>query len=138
MTDQPKTQRSRRRFLADMLFLGGGLTATALIAKTQFPGATPSDGKTPTVASTPEPACTPVENPPELAGEVIAPEAPNPAGGRRAPTQTEHPPDIEGDFVQPQAQPSPPPRPHIKGKVKAPRPNGPYPGEARPVDVSER
>lgn len=127
MTDQPKPRRTRRRFLADMLFLGGGLTATALLAKTQIAGATPK-GK-PTPATTPQTASTPVENPPDIAGEMVAPEAPNPAGGRRAPVnKPECPPDIDGDVALPEAEPSP--RPQVEGKVVQPEVIQPMPGAA--------
>lgn len=55
-------KRSRRRFLADMLFIGGGLTAASVLVKSQlFPGAPPG----PTVAGQMvapgvDPSCSPI------------------------------------------------------------------------------
>jgi len=92
------TSRSRRRFLADMLFLGGGITAAGLLART---------GESGTPRTSPTPKKTPCQAPPEpnpkVQGEMVVPDgdvvapsprpavegemiAPNPAGGAR-PTQ---------------------------------------------------
>lgn len=108
MTEQQKNKRTRRRFLADMLFLGGGVTAAAMIAKSQM-------GKEPT----PEPP---------LAGAVAPPEAvktpcPTPAQTTECPPPLPGepmPPEIEGEFVLPEDPPAPPP--DIKGDVAPPQP----------------
>lgn len=111
MTEQERNRRTRRRFLADMLFLGGGVTAAALIAKNQTgsppvdhpplagavaPPQDPNAFKTPC----PTPARTP-ESPPPLPGEPM-------------------PPEVEGEFVLPEDPPPPPP--DIKGDVAPPQP----------------
>lgn len=36
MTEQEKSKKTRRRFLADMLFLGGGISAAGLLAQSQI------------------------------------------------------------------------------------------------------
>ena len=95
--------KSRRRFLADMLFLGGGVTAAALLAKTQL--------------STPDPAPT---TPPDVAGEVVCPEQPVPAGAVPAPDLSPKPEALPGEFVPPQAHPSDIPI-QIGGKPIAPK-----------------
>ena len=71
------SKKSRRRFLADMLFVGGGLTAAAILAKTQFLPDLP----------TPEPA---------IAGEMVAP----------APAGSPHPLIVEKSTPTP-VEPSP-------------------------------
>lgn len=82
MTDEVKNKRSRRRFLADMLFVGGGLTAAALLARTQL-----GEKKITT------------QHPPDVAGAVEPTqvcETPNvPLPGEPVP------PDIEGDYAVP-------------------------------------
>ena len=85
----------RRRFLADILFAGGAISAAALLAK-----ATQMGGR-------PEPA------PP---GSVVAPASP--------PAPPSPPPDnrLDGDFVAPQVQVTPPPEPVLGGKPVAPQP----------------
>lgn len=102
----------RRKFLADCLFAGGGLTAAAFLAKigassggTEPPVATktPVDPGTPIAQDPPMPgAAVPPKHPPELAGEVAVPEEPM----------------IEGDVVTPDPV-------HVKGKVAAPEPATP-------------
>lgn len=81
-------RKSRRRFLADMLFLGGGLTAAGLLAKSQL--MTPEPEPVPAGAmpatpcalpeSTPTPSCshTPDSNgiPPGAAGGMEMPVPP--------------------------------------------------------------
>jgi hypothetical protein len=61
-------KRSRRRFLADMLFLGGGLTAAGLLARSQFssPQPEPTPSYAPTPASTTAPPPVPQGSPPPL------------------------------------------------------------------------
>lgn len=97
----------RRRFLADVLFAGGGLTAAAFLAKAgfersqpdQLPGAVavPNDGQTPTCEQTP--SCTPTPDDPSLGGEPMPPEPPMP--GQMALPQP--PPEVipDGDVAAP-------------------------------------
>lgn len=123
MTEHQKNKKTRRRFLADMLFLGGGVTAAALLAKTRFagPGEIPPD-----VAGAmempsdlnPTPCSTPGENPP-MPGEPMPPQI----KGESAP------PAYDGDFEIPEDEVhsrgdmiQPPPPPKTGGKPVAPRP----------------
>ncbi len=120
MTEQQKNKRTRRRFLADMLFLGGGVTAAAMLAKTQFASPShpvaagamevPVDLQT---SPTPDPAHSP-ECPPPMPGEPM----PMEVEGEFVLPESECPPDIKGDV-----QVAPPP-PKLGGKPIAPRPNG--------------
>ncbi|MCA9794125.1 MAG: hypothetical protein KC910_20090, partial [Candidatus Eremiobacteraeota bacterium] len=68
----------RRRFLADILFAGGGLTAAAFLAKAQFgqkpPTDVPQTCESPTACETPS-TC----ESPELDGNMVAPVEPHPA-----------------------------------------------------------
>lgn len=131
MTDPAQPRKSRRRFLADLLFVGGGLSAAALLAKSQL--GSPPD-VTPAPTSTPAPACTKsVELPPDVAGEMVVPEPPISKGeavapqpeGRMVTPPPEELPAIDGDYVAPTppktkgdyAAPAPPP----PGKPAAPR-----------------
>ncbi|MGE0493433.1 MAG: hypothetical protein AB7S38_29765 [Vulcanimicrobiota bacterium] len=82
----------RRRFLADVLFAGGGLTAAAFLAKAQFgqpdpPLVKPSPRETPTCAHPPEP-------------------------DRRG----------QGEGAPPHPAPPTQPEPAVPGKMKAPNP----------------
>lgn len=67
MSQSSGDRKSRRRFLADMLFLGGGLTAAGMLAKYQLaspPNPEPSvagEMTIPTPAPTPEASKTPHE-----------------------------------------------------------------------------
>ena len=94
-----KSGKSRRRFLADMLFLGGGVTAASLLAKSTLLG-----------DPQPEPTATPDPDIVRTRGATVAPEHEEPV------------PD--GNFVipedEPQTEECPP---QIKGKVKLPEPN---------------
>ena len=84
-------KKSRRRFLADMLFLGGGLTAAGVLARSQLMvgegepgpqtvGAMEMPEAQPTCASTPraEATTTPTGPEPPSAGLVAMPEPPKP------------------------------------------------------------
>ena len=118
--DESKPGKSRRRFLADMLFLGGSVTAASLLAKTAlFHEKTPppSPGRSPAPAVLPEPEKTP---------EALIPNHPTP-GKVALP---------EGDYVEPQPKEEAlPPKtedcpPMIQGRMKPPEPNPA--GGARP------
>lgn len=94
-------QRTRRRFLADLLFLGGALSAGAFLTQTEAQ----APGVTPTPASTP---VTPPTNAPVVRGQYVAPASP------------------DGDMAIPHASPTcapvvegepKPPEPAIEGKV---------------------
>ena len=119
MTDEMRNKKSRRRFLADMLFIGGGVTAAALLAKSQLLESTgPSHS-------------------PEIAGAMVAPQTdstPKICETPRAPLPGEPlPPDVDGDFALPE-EPSvhmkgesiPPTHrePKLGGKPVAPKPDG--------------
>lgn len=107
MSDPEKGHtKSRRRFLADMLFLGGGITAAAVLAKTVGGGEVAGQNAPPAATPTPK-SCDmvpdgdmalptePVEpavkglvapqkvDPPKPRGEVEYIPEPNPAGGAR-------------------------------------------------------
>lgn len=100
MTDKQK--KSRRRFMADVLFLGGGLTAAALLAKTKLmdsglgnPPVTagvmcPPEDLHPTPQATPTPEdCAP------MPGELMPAQPP------------EDLKNAEGNFIIPEADPTP-------------------------------
>ena len=115
MSEQ-KQGKSRRRFLADMLFMGGGLSAAALLAKTQL-----GDSHGP--------------KPPDIAGDVVGPieqppinQPPVMAGAGPAPDQTpcEPPPPPPGEPIPPETPV------HSKGESKPPQPNEPKLG-GKPV-----
>ena len=107
MTDSEKRQtKSRRRFLADMLFLGGGITAAAVLART-VGGSDPTGQPVPAEATPTPKSCDVIPNgdlalptepvepavkglvapqkidPPKISGEVEYTPEPNPAGGAR-------------------------------------------------------
>ena len=112
--DEPKQGKSRRRFLADLLFLGGSVTAASLLAKsTLF-----EDGGQTT--PTPEPMSTPLE-------PVELPDTPNP-GEMVMP---------EGDFVEPKIECEPTPEnceePQVEGRRVAPQEPIPHPAGAVPL-----
>lgn len=99
MTEQEK--KSRRRFLADLLFMGGGITAAALLAK--------SISSEPSVE--PSPYCSPVDAP-QVMGEIEMPKDPVKAGEMVLP---------ESVKASPQALSSPAnPEPTIEGRRVAP------------------
>ncbi len=95
---------TRRRFLADLLFMGGALSAGAFLSH--------SDAQVPTPSPTPKGAPKPVPTAsPSLRGEPM-------------------PPQPDGDFVAPQPSPTCAPaiegesriEPIVEGKSVAPRP----------------
>lgn len=95
---QDKIQR--RRFLADVLFAAGALSAAALAAKGMTP-APPQSTPTPALEATPEvtPACS--ESPKweaPVPGQMRAP-LPTSPGAAKAPL-----PHPEGDVVQPKSK----------------------------------
>ncbi len=99
----------RRRFLADLLFAGGALSAAALLAQSTRHQAAPA--ATPSPASTPEALATPAASPSDcpLPGEPMPPE-PHVEGDVAAPRE----PVLGGKPAMPQ------PEPHTKGKVALP------------------
>lgn len=96
----------RRRFLADVLFAGGALTAAALAAKLlNEPQATPS--ATPiAAAATPVAVVASATPAPATPSPQVPPPDIHPAGAPMPPAQD---PGIRGDAVYP-IPPSPPPR----------------------------
>lgn len=110
MTEEQISKRSRRRFLADMLFLGGGITAAALVAKNKFSTPEPDPNvmgamEIPTDLKSPPMPGEPM--PPQIEGEVEMPEAcPSPS------------PAVDGDYV---VAPAPPREPALGGKPVAPK-----------------
>lgn len=117
MSEHSNSKKSRRRFLADMLFLGGGLTAAGLLAKAQMaPEVEPQiAGK----VAAPVKNCPPTPSGP-VPGEAVAVQAhePRPEPSVAPPTPD---PGAAGDAVLPgpmlEVEPNPrggrvPPRPH--------------------------
>lgn len=111
-------QRTRRKFLADLLFLGGAAGAVAFLAEARQDSPQP--------AQTPQPAGTPA--PPE---ECKVPEPEQPPGP--PPGSVPPPPQEEGNFVQPEPKepaslgdveyaPAPPPEPQVRGRMKISHP----------------
>lgn len=91
----------RRRFLADLLFAGGVISAAALLAKATQPA-----GPTTLATGTPAPqSASPTPPPVQLDGDVAAPQPPvEPRlGGAVAPPQPQ--PRIKGDVAPPRRQP---------------------------------
>lgn len=113
-----KEGKTRRRFLADLLFLGGGLTAAAILAE-NFRTPTATD-PTPTFAATPTPEGTP-EAPPQPEGKVAIPDGDYVQAPPAEPTP---PPVVKGEMKPPQAAQTPHacPEPAIEGRKVAPRP----------------
>lgn len=114
--EAPKQGRSRRRFLADLLFLGGSVTAASLLAKSTF---LQGDGQTP---SRPEPTTTPKE--------PVVPPSPD----------TPHPGQMvlpDGDYVEPQVECEPTPEvceePLVEGRRVMPKETIPHPAGAVPL-----
>jgi hypothetical protein len=110
--DEPKQGKSRRRFLADLLFLGGSVTAASLLARSTLL----ESGQDPTTNPVPEPQ-KPIARPPDepvAAGEMVMP---------------------EGDFVEQKVDCEPTPQvceePQIEGRRVAPKePIPPHPAGA--------
>lgn len=102
----------RRRFLADLLFAGGAVSAAALLAKvTQTKGqttvATGSPLPTPACTSTPAGTSTP-QPPVQLDGDVAVPQKPVPEprlGGAVAPPMPQQP-RVKGDAAPPRPKPN--------------------------------
>ncbi len=107
-------KRNRRKFLADLLFAGGGLTAAALIAKTQSGGEAPAPHP-------PEPAPPPPIEPvpqPEAVPGLVAPPAPEPQiEGRVAMPELQR---SKGEAVPPQYQKGQDCKVQLDGNVVAP------------------
>lgn len=128
MSGQEKAPgKSRRRFLADMLFLGGGITAAALLAKTVGNESQPSK---PATSPSPKELAQPVEHPVPQ-GEMMIPEGdmvmPEPPGKepvtstKKSDCQEPTEPVIEGRVAPPAPQQVPPLNPN---KIPPPRPDG--------------
>ena len=84
----------RRRFLADILFAGGAISAAALVAKATQSAASPSPvAQNPVPPGTPTPPATPAVTP-----SVKAPPEPQ-LGGAVAP-----PVNVKGDVAMPQTR----------------------------------
>ena len=104
-----KDKLQRRKFLADVLFAGGGLTAAALLAKmaTSEGGTGCDPGGVPGLVAHPDPdtpdgTATPSHcGPGKLDGDVQAPEPQ--LGGKPMPPQR-----LEGDFEAPVHDQKPP------------------------------
>lgn len=114
--DEPVPGKSRRRFLADLLFLGGTVTAASLLAKSTIFEA---EGKTPGPA--PKPVVTPdkpVTPPPDLP----------------APGQMVLPPDGDYEAPKPECEPTPDcEEQQIEGKMVIPTEPQPQPAGAVPL-----
>ena len=110
MTEQKKNKRTRRRFLADMLFLGGGISAAGLLAQSQiFDGdeahpqvmgemVMPDDIKATPCEVPPDQADAPLPGsplPPKLEGDYAAPNPPV-TGGKPVAPMSVSPPQVEG------------------------------------------
>lgn len=112
MSESRLNGKTRRRFLADMLFLGGGLTAAGLLAQTRL-GA----------SELPEPSSTPARENLPVPGEMVAPppqeatevpeQSPGVAGGMDMPMPTP-------DCVK-TPEPSPVRAPTLAGRPAPPR-----------------
>lgn len=120
MSEQPP--KTRRRFLADLLFLGGSVTAASILAKSTLfeSGDDPAPDHTPSVAVEkptpqqtvvpkgnvvePKPECEVTPDPvePEIAGRMVMPREPNPAGGAR-PIEYKPGSAVDGDMELPPA-----------------------------------
>jgi hypothetical protein len=117
MNQQPGG-KTRRRFLADLLFLGGGLTAAGLLARAQFGQPEPEPQIAGKVAAPPGPGPTP-DPVPRSPGEMVAP----------PPSSPEIPPGAAGGMEIPQAPSAPvciktpSAEPNIAGGRRAPMAN---------------
>ena len=113
--DEPKQGKSRRRFLADLLFLGGSVTAASLLAKSTL---FEDGGQSP---PSPKPMTTPNEPVPP------PPDTPNP-GQMVLP---------DGDYVEPKVDCEPTPEvceePQIEGRRVTPQEPLPHPAGAVPL-----
>jgi hypothetical protein len=139
MTEHSAQRKTRRRFLADMLFLGGGLTAAGLLARAQLSPEKPTPTTAgqmmvPTPEASPRVKASPV---PARPGEMVAPPPPSdippgaaggmelprperscdtPPPGQKTPSPGSSPnSSISVDIV------SPPPEATIRGRIAVPR-----------------
>jgi hypothetical protein len=125
--NEPKSGKSRRRFLADLLFLGGGVTAASLLAKSALLQGQPDQPK-PVVKPEPVVIDEPVVPAQPMPGSVALPE-----GDYIEPK----PEEIKEVIQEPPAQKEECP-PQIQGRMKVPEPPNPA-GGARPTkQVQER
>ncbi|MGE0493434.1 MAG: hypothetical protein AB7S38_29770 [Vulcanimicrobiota bacterium] len=108
----------RRRFLADVLFAGGGLTAAAFLAKAGLDRHEPNPGVAGDMKM-PQPANTPVASPtcedPEIEGDVALPE-PEQTPCEKPPLTPQDEPNVAGGMRPPQ-----PPPEALPGRVAVPR-----------------
>lgn len=105
-------ERTRRRFMADLLFLGGALSVGAFLSQTEAQGPDPAASATPHLAPTPDGG--PTVAPPPLGGEPMPPQA---KGDVVAPgAQPSCAPAIEGESKPPEIR-----KPMIQGRSAAPR-----------------
>lgn len=109
---KPESKKSRRRFLADILFIGGGISAAAILTKTKiFEGGIGGDS-------------------PVVMGALQAPELSPPGDASPAcPIEpNEDPPAPLGEPMPPRFSPTPNPQtdPPVlpEGKPMAPKPEG--------------
>lgn len=120
MSESPK---SRRRFLADLLFLGGAAGAAAFLAKSQLGEPTPA----PAVSPTPTDCKLPAELSPPPGSAPVPP--PQEAGNMVVPPPEE--PKMLGDVEPPPPPRTPPSQPHIRGRMKISRPEPPSQGQSQ-------
>ena len=124
-------KKSRRRFLADMLFLGGGLTAAGLLAKTQIATepdvqASPSP-QSPGNVALPDKQCPPT--PDTVTTCPPTPQVQSPGAAVAPPPKNELPPGAQGEYMAPTpvAPPKLDPRdvPNPAGGMRPPPPPPP-------------
>ena len=117
--DEPVSGKTRRRFLADLLFLGGGVTAASLLARSTLLDENPP---APEVTATPEPQI-PVDKTVDLQPRMpVKPDGPYP-GEMVMPEE----PQVDGNVVAPQEC-----EPQVEGRTKMPVEPNPA-GGARPI-----
>lgn len=107
----------RRRFLADILFAGGALTAAALLTSEVL-------AKNPQISPTPGGTKSPSPTPQNPTGKSTA-KPPDPhLGGAPMPPRTPRTPqpNIKGEAVAPRARVTPQPSSRLEGDVAPPRP----------------
>lgn len=114
---ETSNSKSRRRFLADMLFLGGGATAAALLAKS-WSGESPKPDASPTPKVTPKKA-EPIDHPDgPYPGQMVMPK------GESKPPET-MPDKIECEEPAVRGLVAPPTKPvtqepKVEGRMRAP------------------
>lgn len=99
MTEQQQRKKSRRRFLADLLFLGGGVTAAGLIAKTQFFDPNPVAAGEMVAPEATHNCEDPVLG--NVKGEFVLPEESPVRTGETTPTKDPYPPSTGGEPTPP-------------------------------------